>query len=61
MKNDLNILVNGRRTPGNLVYLWLSHRLVNAGVALVNLLRFDGISSWARLTDTVRTLIGLSN
>ena len=28
-----------------------THTIVNAGVPLANLSRFDGISSWARLTD----------
>jgi hypothetical protein len=44
------------------IYLWLvarqtdththTHTIVNAGVPLANLSRFDGISSWARLTDS---------
>ena len=33
-----------------------THTIVNAGVPWVNLIRFDGISSWARLTESIYDL-----
>ena len=33
-----------------------THTIVNAGVPLANLSRFDGISSWARLTERQETV-----